>query len=208
MTKMKNLKLLFLFALCLPFVAGCSDGDDEAPYVEVSQSSFTDLDATATTLTLKITSNASWTVTSDASWCVPLKAGGEGTADVQLNIAENIDRGTRTARITVVVAGGVSSQTVTVSQKVVVPDDNYHYKLPVVFHVIYSSKSNTKQYVKTGWLETILADVNILLRRIGSVSHKFPATDPSIGPLYAMHTRFLHLIAVRIFGSQHKFQIQ
>lgn len=89
MTKMKNLKLLFLFALCLPFVAGCSDGDDEAPYVEVSQSSFTDLDATATTLTLKITSNASWTVTSDASWCVPLKAGGEGTADVQLNIAEN-----------------------------------------------------------------------------------------------------------------------
>ena len=86
MTKMKNLKLLFLFALCLPFVAGCSDGDDEAPYVEVSQSSFTDLDATATTLTLKITSNASWTVTSDASWCVPLKAGGEGTADVQLNI--------------------------------------------------------------------------------------------------------------------------
>jgi zinc-dependent metalloproteinase lipoprotein len=167
MTKMKNLKLLFLFALCLPFVAGCSDGDDEAPYVEVSQSSFTDLDATATTLTLKITSNASWTVTSDASWCVPLKAGGEGTADVQLNIAENIDRGTRTARITVVVAGGVSSQTVTVSQKVVVPDDNYHYKLPVVFHVIYSSKSNTKQYVKTGWLETILADVNKLYKSSG-----------------------------------------
>lgn len=133
MTKMKNLKLLFLFALCLPFVAGCSDDDEEAPYVEVSQSSFTELDATATTLTLKITSNASWTVTSDASWCVPLKTGGEGTADVQLNIAENTDRGARTARITVAAAGGVSSQTITVSQKVVVPDDNYHYKLPVFF---------------------------------------------------------------------------
>ena len=61
----------------------------------------------------------------------------------------------------------MSSQTVTVSQKVVVPDDNYHYKLPVVFHVIYSSKSNTKQYVKTGWLETILADVNKLYKSSG-----------------------------------------
>lgn len=163
---MKNLKLLLLFALCLPFVASCSD-DEEEPYVEVAQLQFTDLDANATTLTLKITSNTSWTLSSDASWCTPLTASGEGSADIQLNVTENTGRALRTAKVTVTAAGGLNPQTVTVSQKVVVPDNNYHYKLPVVFHVIYSSKSNTKQYVKAGWMETILADVNKLYKNSG-----------------------------------------
>lgn len=118
---MKNLKLLLLFALCLPFVASCSD-DEEDPYVEVAQSQFTDLDATATTLTLKITSNTSWTVTSDAFWCTPKTANGEGSADIQLNVTENTGRALRTAKITVMAAGATTPQTVTVSQKVVVPD--------------------------------------------------------------------------------------
>ena len=43
-------------------------------------------------------------------------------------------------------------------------NDSYVYKLPVIFHVIYNNRTNSKQYVSQSRLATILSRVNELYK--------------------------------------------
>lgn len=51
-----------------------------------------------------------------------------------------------------------------------VDTENHHYELPVIFHVLYSDKSNPNQYVKEGRLPEMLTRVNQLYKDAGSNS--------------------------------------
>lgn len=42
------------------------------------------------------------------------------------------------------------------------PTEDYQYKIPVVFHVLYNDRSNANQYVDKGWLPKLLATCNQL----------------------------------------------
>lgn len=44
----------------------------------------------------------------------------------------------------------------------IVPTEDYQYKIPVVFHVLYNDKNDKNQYVDRGWLPELLARCNQL----------------------------------------------
>lgn len=167
---MKNLKLYFLLLLCLPFLAGCSKDDDEqtaALHIEQT-SSFENLPMEAATLKLKVTSNTSWSISTSDAWCLPSQAEGTGDAEITLKLTENIGRTLRRALLIVATDDGTQRQTLTVSQQ---PQekltDDYRFKLPVVFHVIYADPVNETQYVRKGWLQTVLDACNKFYKESG-----------------------------------------
>lgn len=163
---MKHLKLYLLLAICMPFWAGCSD-DEETPDIRVNTNEL-ELALEAGEASIQVSSNMAWTATTDNDWCVPQQNEGEGSAELKLTYTENLGRAARTAHITVATMDGSRKEVVTLTQKG--PEaltDDYHYRLPVVFHVIYADKNNENQYVREGWLEKVLEACNELYRNSG-----------------------------------------
>lgn len=105
------------------------------------------------TLSLEIKSGGAWRVASDVVWCTPVPSEGVGDATVALQVGANIDEHGRTATVTCS-ASAASPETVVIRQEAS-PDDaeEYHYRLPIIFHVLYADESDSRQYVdKEGWL--------------------------------------------------------
>lgn len=50
------------------------------------------------------------------------------------------------------------------------PQETHHYRLPVIFHVLYKDKNDANQYVKAGRLPEMIEKVNELYRRAGTNS--------------------------------------
>ncbi len=46
--------------------------------------------------------------------------------------------------------------------------ENYHYKLPVVFHVLYAAENNRQQYTEVGHLQKVIDNVNLLYKNSGT----------------------------------------
>lgn len=108
---------------------------------------------------ITVTSNTSWTVSSDQSWCSPTVTSGTGNKDLIVSLDGNITTSARTATLTF--TAGTLSATTTIKQAGG-NGDEYHYKIPVIFHVLYNNASDSLQYVKSGWMSTILTGVNKL----------------------------------------------
>lgn len=145
---------------CIPIaflLAACKSGEDSIdPLVETSSYN---VDYDAENLVMPVSSTEAWTVASDATWCAPYTASGTGSKSLVCAITGNITTSSRTANLTF--SSTQETQTVTVNQAAGTGGE-YHYKLPVIFHVLYLNSSDSIQYVKKGWLNTIIAAVNKL----------------------------------------------
>ena len=75
----------------------------------------------------------------------------------------NLDEAER--NMTVVVTSGGIKKTISISQQGrSTTAGEYHYNLPVIFHVLYKDKNNPLQYVKQDRLAKILDTVNKLYK--------------------------------------------
>lgn len=162
----------FLWMWCMLLcMAGCSDDEKEeivVPYLETATSTYDDITAAESTLTISVKSNIGWTVESDKPWCSVLSANtGSGDADIQLKIAENLTQNAREASIKLASADATLAVTVSIRQAVPVFVAGGRYKIPVVFQVLYANKNDEKQYVRAGHLQDVIDGVNKLYRESG-----------------------------------------
>ena len=159
-------KSTILIATLLLFV-GVACNRNEAPFLSLGCDNNFVLSHSDTTIIIKVESNMQWTLTSDATWCVPHKTEGVGKAEVSVAIETNEGLQERTATLVLSCSEGVFTQKISVAQQCLTPDSTTHYRLPVVFHVLYKSESNKKQNIIEGHLSTLIDGVNAIYANCG-----------------------------------------
>lgn len=164
-------KLLFLASI-LSFVLFSCEDDSKVDTLELSASSLNDISSEGGTLKVDITCTGTWTASSNAkSWCTVTPQTGVESQTIAIQVAVNLEQTARTAKVTV--TSGEISKIITISQeasKAPLDPEKYHYKLPVIFHVLYNNKNDNNQYVKAERMSEILERVNELYRQAGTGS--------------------------------------
>ena len=161
-----NKKSYILIATLLLFVGVACDRNEE-PYLSLGNVNSYVLSPTDTLITLKVESNVEWLLTSTASWCTPQASSGNGSSEVQVAVTANDEQESRSATLTLSSTDGPMVQTMQITQQRLTPDSTTHYRLPVVFHVLYHKESNKKQNVVEGHLAELIAEVNKLYAQCG-----------------------------------------
>lgn len=155
-------RLIFLLPLLLLFI-NCSDSDTDSSPLTLSESTFENVDANGATLRIKIESNSTWKVSSDKQWCFPHKEEGDGDGELILSVVANLDGSSRDATVTIM--SSKASKKIQINQKTLgITAKNYHYNLPVIFHVFYKNKAEALQYVNSNRFSEILNEVNKLYK--------------------------------------------
>lgn len=155
---MKTYSILLL-TMAIMVLTGCSNDDDARTLTLSSETLVLGTDITEQTISVK--SDASWNVRSNVQWCKPIKNNGKGNDDIVLWVSPNLTQTPRQGTLTV--STGNLTRTVKLSQPAYTGSlDDYVYRLPVMFHVLYNDKEDEQQYVKEGHLAKILTGVNKL----------------------------------------------
>lgn len=153
-------KLIFLLPL-LWILIGCDDSDSAT--LHISESKFDNISASGESLTIDITCSSSWTVTSNKQWCIPNTQKGENDGKLILSINANLESKSRTATVTII-SHKVSKTVQIIQNGSTNTAEEYHYELPVIFHVLYKDKNDPLQYVSQSRLSNILNTVNNLYK--------------------------------------------
>lgn len=153
-----NAKYLFLAFMLTFLLVSCEKSTNNAQ-LELSESTFENVSKDGTTLTIEITSPTAWTAASSAVWCSLTPNQGASSQTLSITVEANLDTSERTATIAVTSSG--IKKTITINQQAAnSTSGEYHYKLPVIFHVLYKDKNAPLQYVKQSRLVEILDAVN------------------------------------------------
>ena len=154
---MKLKVILFsLFVFCL---VGCETTTTDSGDLELTTDVSSNISSNGTELELDITSSGDWMIQSDAIWCTPVPSEGNGNCTIKLLVGANINSSERSASVTLSANGRM--QTIRLTQDAADPDaGEYHYELPVIFHVLYDNEADENQYVREGWLAQILEICN------------------------------------------------
>ena len=152
-------KLIFLLPL-LWILIGCDDSDSAT--LNISESKFDNISASGESLTIDITCSSSWTVTSNKQWCIPNTQKGENDGKLILSINANLESKSRTATVTII-SHKVSKTVQIIQNGSTNTAEEYHYELPVIFHVLYEDE-NSLQKVNSSRLSHILDKVNSLYK--------------------------------------------
>ena len=158
-------KSYILIATLLLFVGVACDRNEE-PRLAFAHPVPT-LSPNDTVLSLGIESNTYWTLTSDASWCSPSLTSGCECMEVQVTVTANDEQEQRIATLTLSSTDGPMVHTMQITQQRLTPDSTTHYRLPVVFHVLYNKESNKKQNVVEDHLAELIGEVNKLYANCG-----------------------------------------
>lgn len=130
--------------------------------VDHSAVSFTTV---ASSATINLSSNMSWTITSDAAWCTVNPASGEGNTVLTISAEENSDPKARVANLTITCVGTDVTRTITVNQdgtlggaeehyEFVNGDDKMYFLDPEAAEAAYASlKRITSGDLYDGWKE-------------------------------------------------------
>lgn len=159
-----NTKYFFLIVAALFSLVSCEDSDEDSPTrLELSQSSFSEISSNGETVEVNVTCNSRWTASATAPWCTVTPHEGNGNQTISLHLLPNLEETARTATVTV--SAKDISQTIQLNQKGgdISPED-YHYNLPVIFHVLYKDRTAQLQYVSAKRLSDILDAVNKLYK--------------------------------------------
>lgn len=151
-----KIKYLFLVLILTSFFAGCKDSDSENLQFELSESAFNDVSYEGATLEVQITSGAAWTASSNATWCTFVPTKGTGSQKFAIEVQGNLETTARTATVTI--KSGKTEKNIEIHQNA--NKGELHYKLPVIFHVLYQNESDALQYVSKDRLADILNKVN------------------------------------------------
>ena len=162
---MKIRCLLLISILTLLFVS-CEDSNTENnSKLELSESSFQDIDSDGVTLTVNITSSDSWVAASSSTWCKLVPNKGASNQPLGIVVETNLETTERSATIAVTSSG--IKKVITVTQLAAghsTDPESYHYELPIIFHVLYKNSSDPKQYISPDRLTDILKTVNKLYK--------------------------------------------
>lgn len=154
-----NIRLLLLFCVILFFNA-CEQSDKTPGIIELPSGSIYNFDSQEQIVKIAITSNTDWEVTGANNWCVPDKIRGFGNDTLTLAIATNISSQERT--VTLIVKHPDVRRAIRVTQGAAA--NEYHYKIPVVFHILYNDASNPEENISAQKLYQIIDECNAFYR--------------------------------------------
>ena len=162
--KPMKIQALIVAVIASFIVYGCED--NETNCLELSESSFSNVDGDGATLTVSVTSDVEWQISKTAQWCNVTPGKGSGNQTLTLQIEANPDSKERKVTVTVASPATKMSRKIEITQAAgYTPIEQYHYNLPVVFHVLYQNKSDAQQYVSPNRLSEILNAVNRLYKK-------------------------------------------
>lgn len=154
---------IYLFALLCGFLlAGCSDDDDVVvaePVIELGESEISDIPYTGRTCEVSMSTDADWTAKSLVDWCTVLTQKGNGDRTLVFNIEANLG-GAREGSIAVY--ANEEQYLIKISQLANEETGEFHYRIPVVFHVIYNDESDASQNPDADVIYDLLNRVNDL----------------------------------------------
>lgn len=156
--KLKYLFLLLTMTLCF----SCSD-DDVTPALTIDETELT-AEIEGSQFEITVTSTSAWTVSAAPAW-VEWQVN-ESQTLLTLTVDENLNQDKRTGTITLTNEEDIN-QSILIEQEAYTYSANHHYKLPVVFHVLYWNANNTQHYVEAGHLQKVMDRVNQYYRECG-----------------------------------------
>ena len=183
MMKIKYLILLLFIAL-----SSCDDKKDHTPSIGASPAAFDAVSSNGETLEVTIISKDPWTASTDATWCDLLPRKGDAGQKLTVIVGGNIDETARTATVTVTSVRN-DQTTIRIHQDAAAASSGeFHYDLPVIFHVLYKDPSDPLQYVSKDRLAYILARVNPIYQDQTNnadmnLTFSLAATDPAGNPM-------------------------
>lgn len=152
------MKKLIYILLSLVLFWSCEEPDSGSTVLKVSETTFDDVDAQGFDLAINVTSNSSWMATSYATWCTLNQSNGKGDTKLVITVKPNIGQDGRSTKVTV--KSGSEVCTINITQQS--SSGEFHYRLPVIFHILYKDQSDKNQYVKEGRMAEIIAKCNKL----------------------------------------------
>ncbi|WP_294628103.1 zinc-dependent metalloproteinase lipoprotein [uncultured Bacteroides sp.] len=155
-------KLILLFSL-LWVLAGCSDSNSDSATIEISPSAFDNVSPEGATLKVSVKCNSAWRVSSNQNWCIPTLQEGSNNEELVLTVHANTTSKERSTTVTLMATK--TSKTLRITQSpATATAGEHHYKLPVIFHVLYKDADNRMQYVDKGRLAQIINVCNLMYR--------------------------------------------
>ena len=164
----------YLFLLAAIALASCTKDDSADGSLTLGATAFT-WKADVTSQTVSVSSKAGWTASTNVNWCSPWKSKGESGEDISLWVSPNITDKERKGTLTVRSNGQVRNITLT-QPALTTPIDEYQYRLPIVFHVLYNDAQDETQNVRKGHLATVVERVNDLYAQ-NKLNLKFVMAD-------------------------------
>lgn len=173
--------MVLVSALILLFT-NCKDSDTDPTELILSESSFSNISSSGEEFDIDISCTNAWTVSNPASWCNVTPQKGTGNQKISLSVGANLETTSRTTTITI--SSGRTKKTIEVSQEGATSTiDNYHYELPVIFHVMYQNEKDPLQYVSQTRLAEILSMVNEMYKNeVNSVNMNLTFTLADTDP--------------------------
>lgn len=161
-------RLIFLLPL-LWVLIGCSDSDSSGTAtLKVSETAFKNISADGETLTINIQSNNNWNISSNNSWCTTDIASGENNGKIRIEVNKNSDAYARAATVTVEIDGKQEKILIVQDGKQLSAEEieNHHYKIPVVFQVLYKDPNNETQYIRRSRASDLIIACNKYYRNL------------------------------------------
>lgn len=161
---MMKTKLFNYWVLLIVVIISSCKGDSITPNLEVSKTIFTNISPNGDNLTISITSNSSWSVISNKSWCVLDQNLGNNDATLKITLQPNEEQTQRTASVTIKTETITKTISITQAALTLTEDQlkTHHYRIPVIFHVLYKDQTDSKQYMRKGRAAEIITACNAL----------------------------------------------
>lgn len=103
-----------------------------------------------------ISSNTAWKITGEADWLTFNKTNGNGNDTLVVTVEANFDAKLRSADFY------VASEEIT--ERLVIKQEAYIYRIPVIFHVLYADASDTLQNLKADRIREMVEGANAIYR--------------------------------------------
>lgn len=146
---------LFVILLVLIGFSSCEDSTSDAT-LELAQSTFENISSDGATLTVNITSSDSWTAASSSTACNLVPNQGTSNQSLSIVVEANLDEAPK--NMTVVVTSGGIKKTISISQQGrSTTAGEYHYNLPVIFHILYQLREWNMCYGRKVTLSTVMS---------------------------------------------------
>lgn len=153
-----------IWTLFIALLVGCSkDKDDQ---LQLSTDNVFTLNNDEHILRIGITSDSEWNVKNTERWCTIQQVNGTNSDSLVITVAANIAPEQRSVILEVSNKGG-SKTDITINQAK--RDGEYHFRLPVIFHIMYMNASNPKQNIETWRIQDLLDQANAYYKNANSL---------------------------------------
>lgn len=147
-------KHLLLYAFLI-LLASCSKDKN---YLNLSTDPVFNLNANEHVLCIGVQSDSEWNITNTNTWCSVTQKTSSGNDSLIITVQTNIAREKRSGDLAI--SNKDKKLSISINQDAAT--EEYHFKIPVIFHVLYTEQSDPKTNIPTRQLWQILDEVNSL----------------------------------------------